>query len=131
MPSLQKINWVSTNRTEDTCQLTQILNILVSSQHQCTLLFRPSIQTSFVGFVDNYAIRRSCCNKSETIRSLSPSGIEVEGDVGEEVSEDRKEEGQMSARYQRSVILEMSKSSEKAGFKHKDRLPEEESFVIR
>ncbi len=78
-------------------QHTQVLDILVSSQHQRTLLLSPSIETSSVSFVDNNAICCSCCNECKTIRSLRPSGIKIEGDIGEEVSEDSEEQGQMSA----------------------------------
>lgn len=67
---------------------TQVLNILISSQHQRTLLLGASTKTSSVSLVDNNAIGGGCCNECKTIGSLRPSGVEIERNVGEEVSKD-------------------------------------------
>lgn len=79
--------------------LTQVLDILVGSQHQCTLLLGPRTQASPISLVDDDAIGGRCSHKGKAIRELRPSGVEVEGDVGEGVAKDAQEEGQMSAEY--------------------------------
>jgi hypothetical protein len=108
VPSLEESTPVSNNlgRGND-WQPTEVLNILISSQHQRTLLLGPSIKTSPVGFVDNNTICCGCRNKCETIRCLSPSGIIVEGDVGEDVSEDGEQQGQMSAGSQQVILSDV------------------------
>jgi hypothetical protein len=70
-------------------------------------MFRPSAETSPIGFVDNNAICCGCRDERKSIRSLRPSRIEVEGNVGEEVSEDGEEEGQMSAYCQQLVLVDI------------------------
>ena len=72
------------------CQPTQVLNILIRCQHQRALLLSSWMKTGTICLVDNDAICCSCCNECDAIRSLCPSGVEIEGDVGKEVSEDTK-----------------------------------------
>jgi hypothetical protein len=76
---------------------TQILNVLVSSKHQCALLLGSRVKTSSVSFVNNNAIGGCCCHECQTIRSLCPCGEGIERDIRKEVSEDTEEESQVSA----------------------------------
>ena len=89
-------------------QRTQVLNILVRGQHHRALLLGSWTEASSVCLVDDDAIRCSRGNECNPVGDLGPSGVVIEGDVGEDVSEDTEQEGQMSANRVSKIMLIMS-----------------------
>jgi hypothetical protein len=77
--------------------LTQVLNILISSEGQRAT--RSSSSSSCAGaesLVDNNAVGHGSGDESGAIRELRPARVVVEGNVGQGVSKDTEEQGEVS-----------------------------------
>ena len=83
---------------------TEILDVLIASQSQCTTLLKASrFSACTVGFVNDNSIGRRGRNKSGAVGEPSPARIVVESYVRETITQRAEQEGKVSDKPAKSV----------------------------
>lgn len=78
-------------------RLTQVLNILVGEELKSKGRgVRTRLETGSEGFENDDAVSCDSREKGQTIGKGGPVGGRVEGDVGQAVSKDREQEGEVA-----------------------------------
>lgn len=89
--------------------LTEILYILIREQEEGGRAdLGTRLHTSTVGFEDDNAICRDGRHKGKSVSESSPSRIVVEGEVGESISKDGEQEGEVAQKPGTSRVLARS-----------------------
>ena len=79
--------------------LTQVLHILIREQQHSSLSNLGAwLHTSAISLEHDNTIRGDGRGEGQAISHLRPSGIVVESNVGEAVTEDREQEGKVAAK---------------------------------